>query len=118
MKSDLPRDRWFRLNMPYAVVRVGSQEYQHWLPLNREYKPLGLSRTLHGWIDYEVYAREHPIAVLHFARDPRKLSVWIDQPTNPTPITERGMLWLYHDHPREAHIYYMRLRLLLEHKIT
>jgi hypothetical protein len=112
MKFDpeIPRWFWFRHNMIYAITKVVADKPHVWLPLNRDYKPLGIVPQ-EGWVDYDLYAKEYPTLAMRFARDPRRLKdVW---------VTDQGdMLWLYSDRLWEAASYYDRLRKLLEHKIS
>jgi hypothetical protein len=57
-----------RLNAPYCFKRLRSGK---WLPLNREYRPLGISRSQSPLASYEEYESEAlPSGALHFDRIP------------------------------------------------
>lgn len=47
-------DQWFRIWMPYTFVNLEAEGVEHvYLPLNRNYKPLGM-RTK-DWVDHRDY---------------------------------------------------------------
>ena len=58
---------FFRKNLPYTFQKLASREHRHvWLPLNRDYKPLGyLGEEIVSYADFAHQA-------LVFDRDPRK----------------------------------------------
>ena len=57
-----------RLNAPYCFKRLRSGK---WLPLNREYRPLGISRSQSPLASYEEFESEAlPSEALHFDRIP------------------------------------------------
>lgn len=87
---------WFRYWMPYTFQQVGDR----YLPLNRDYKPLGMITREH--VRYEDYIESHGVK---FARDPRTYTdVW-HSPNAP--------LFLYADHPQTRLDYFERLARLM-----
>ena len=68
------KDQWFRVWMPYQFIQMPVPTPKHvYLPLNRNYKPLGLSTSDH--VDYGGYVDQAVV----FARDPRSFkNVWHD----------------------------------------
>lgn len=99
-------DGWGQYWLPYCFVCLGGRV---WLPLNRKYKPLGV--TSRDWVDYEDY---RPQAV-EFSSDPRTFrNVWWNS------ADDGSMLWLYDDAMPSRADYYQRLsRLLaLSHRLT
>jgi hypothetical protein len=90
---------WFRFCLPYQFVKVELGGRKHtYLPLNRNYKPLGVLGRAH--IKYEDYA---PQAVV-FGSDPHTFKgVWSDP---------KG-LYLYDDNTRSRVDYFERLEKLL-----
>jgi hypothetical protein len=97
---------FFRLFMPYAFQRIDHPTRRHvFMPLNRDYKPLGHERRVH--VDYEALAATHAVA---FQRDPASLTdVWtrVDGTT----------LWLYNDSIDSRRDYFERLARLMVHKL-
>lgn len=95
---------WFRYWMPYTFQELSGGVY---LPLNRDYKPLGLIQRDH--VEYEDFAVTHGVK---FARDPRTFTdVWWDA---------GEPLFLYSDNPRSREDYFIRLDRLMSRsmKIT
>ncbi|MGH6977954.1 MAG: hypothetical protein ACRED4_01455 [Brevundimonas sp.] len=79
-------DSWFRYWMPYAFVKLEHPKLKHvWLPLNRNYKPLGYTSSV--WVEYDDYIDQ----AISFARDPRLLkAVWSEE----IEATDT-QIWLY-----------------------
>lgn len=95
------------LDLPYCFHCLDSSN-NIWLPLGREYKPLGCD--WHSYVDYD----EHVERAVHFASDPTKFKgVWTYHP-NP--------LWLYlRDDGTPASTYFGRLVKLMgyrQHSLT
>ena len=90
---------WFRFWMPYQFVKLPSRRYKHlYLPVNRNYKPLGYLGDEH--IDYEMHSSE---AVM-FRRDPHYIQgVW----------TDPEHLYLYDSNPNSRADYFARLERLM-----
>ena len=92
-------DQWFRYWMPYCFekLEVGSRTHVY-LPLNRNYKPLGI--TSMEWVDYITYL---PQAVV-FSADPHTFDgIWF----------YRDTLHLYEDVELSRVDYFLRLERLL-----
>lgn len=102
---------WFRAAMPYCFRRmrcvVQGQVLPHvWLPLNRDYKPLGVTTSRHT--DYADYIGQ----AISFARDPSKFkNVWWN---NDTAVSEVSC-FLYSDLESSRDDYFDRLNRLMEH---
>jgi hypothetical protein len=98
---------YFKLWMPYLYHRVEHPKRAHvFLPLNRNYKPLGsLTRN---YVRYEDFVETHGVA---FARDPASFKgIW----TN----VQGTHLWLYDDSAKSRVDYFERLeRLFLKNPI-
>jgi hypothetical protein len=74
------------------------------LPLNRNYKPLGIIAGDH--VDYRDYALSHGVK---FARDPSKLTgIWHNR------SDDGEQLWLYADNPATRTDYFARLERIME----
>lgn len=95
-------EQWFRYFMPYNFVKLDATSHKHvYLPLNRNYKPLG--RILDTWVDYESFVDNAVV----FAADPYTFKgVWIS-----------GGLYLYDDLPATRRDYFTRLDKLLSHSM-
>lgn len=90
---------WFRFWMAYQLVKLSSRQHPHlYLPLNRDYKPLGyLSREC---VEYEAYTHQ----AMAFASDPHTFKcVWTDE----------EQLYLYNDEPQSRSDYFVRIERLL-----
>lgn len=95
-RSHTEHGMWFRLHMPYHFVPLGDNLF---LPVNREYKPLGLSRTQLSWAVYQEYSHQ----AMLFKQDIAELEgIWWKQP-----------LWLYNDAADSFKDYEVRLGKLL-----
>lgn len=95
---------WFRIHLPYLVIPIRPDIAKHlYLPLNREYKPLGIPRS--EFVDYDAYAHK----AMRFARDPRTFTgVWTDD-----------RLYLYDDTSKfDYELYFARLAKLFTYKVT
>lgn len=99
---------YFHLWMPYLFRRVECPGKKHvFLPLNRDYKPLGYLGRDH--VDYEAMAASHGVS---FTRDPLTFEgIWtandLDRPES------EGLFWLYNDHPRSRTDYFQRFEKLM-----
>jgi hypothetical protein len=94
---------WFHSAMPYAFVRL-DRPGNVWLPLNRDYKPLGIRTT--DWVEYD----DHADSAIKFARDPSGFpGVWWNEQA------DRSTLYLYSDAPCSRLTYWERLGRLLSH---
>lgn len=94
---------FFKLWMPYLYQRVEVAGRRHaFLPLNRDYVPLGVRRA-EGFVKYEEVAHTHAV---YFSRDPALLeNVWWNV---------RGEnLWLYDDSAASRFTYFARLEKLM-----
>lgn len=102
-----PGTHLFRLFMPYVFQRLPHpKRKQVFMPLNRDYKPLGLPRS--GHVDYAEMAPTHAVV---FGRDPASFKdVWSN--------VRGDSLWLYDDHPRSRLDYFQRLERLMAHKVV
>jgi len=100
-------DHWFRYWMPYCYHRLEHRGRKHvWLPLNRNYKPLGITSRDH--IDYDDYIDQ----AAAFASDPATWrGVWVDRQS-----AESGKLYLYTDGPRYRVDYFSRLARVMAHQ--
>jgi hypothetical protein len=98
------RDRWFRFCMPYHIEHLEDPQHKHaYLPVNREYKPLGITSS--NWVHYEDYRSQAMV----FVSDPAAFEdIWI----------RRGNgLWLYSDSPESRLDYFARLERLLNRSV-
>lgn len=97
---------FFKLFMPYCIQRVEVSGRKHaFLPLNRDYAPLGMRRGAH--LDYEKMMPTHGA---YFARDPAKLAdVWWN--------VRDGQMWLYDDSPESRVDYFARLERLMSRQM-
>lgn len=95
---------FFRFWMPYVFQRINHAGAKHaFLPLNRNYKPLGQLDKKHA--DYDALAESHGVS---FARDPLTFTgIW----TNSRP--DDGLFWLYDDRPASRTDYFERLEKLM-----
>ena len=91
---------WFRFWLPYKFEKLESPKRKHvYLPLNRNYKPLGITSRDH--VDYAAYMHQAVV----FASDPTKFTgVWHDP---------KG-LWLYDDTSNSRVDYFERLSRLTD----
>lgn len=92
------RDAWFRHNMPYHFKKLDLPGHVY-LPLNRDYLPLGMQKTNpQPILRYEDFADK----AVKFARDPSSFEgVWGQSP-----------LFLYHDGMNFRGDYFERLEKL------
>jgi hypothetical protein len=101
-------DRWFRYWMPYCFQKltdVAVGRYKHvYLPLNRNYKPLGqVSRQR---VRYEDYVDQAMI----FSTDPTRFeAIW-------TAVHD-DKLWLYNDASSSRIDYFERFGRLMSQKV-
>jgi hypothetical protein len=98
------RNDWFRTWMPYCFqpMKVPGARKHVYIPLNRFYKPLGISRRA-GHIVYE----EHSEHFVRFTSDPAKLrGVWNEGSNG---------FYLYNDKPSSTNNYGERLHELMRH---
>lgn len=99
---------FFKVWMPYLIQRIEVPGRKHaFIPLNRDYKPLGAPRVDH--VDYkapDVIARH----AVYFARDPAALKgVWWNVRGN--------QLWLYDDSTASRVDYFARLETLMSRQM-
>ena len=103
--AKLTRDRhFFRFWMPYLFQKVDVDGVKWaFLPLNRNYKPLGIIGAKH--VDYRDFALSGGV---RFGRNPASLNgIW-------TNISGDGsQLWLYADDPKTRIDYFDRLETLM-----
>jgi hypothetical protein len=98
---------WFRVWMPYTFIPItvpGVRKHVY-LPVNRNYKPLGIgtARNLGGAdVDYNKYESHF----LRFTSDPHKFK---------DIFVGRSPLYLYSGTPREGDSYGARLQELMRH---
>lgn len=95
------QDRWFRYHMPYALQRLDDKT---WLPLNRNYKPLGYLLKAH--VEYADYRAQ----AMRFVTDPRTFKdIWT--------AANDDILFMYNDGPESREDYFDRLGRLLNHSV-
>jgi hypothetical protein len=96
-------DQWFRIWLPYTFVKLEAAEHDHvYLPLSRDYKPLGLKSK--DWVDYHDFIEQAVV----FAEDPHTLeNVWHFSET----------LHLYGDDPKSRNDYFERFERLLSRSV-
>ena len=95
---------WFRFWLPYQFVKLELETRKHvYLPLNRNYKPLGYLGK--DFLKYEDYASQAVV----FGSDPSGFKgVWHDP----------AGLYLYDDNPRSRRDYFERLDKLLSRTMS
>ena len=93
---------WFRYWMPYVFQPIQSTDHKYgYLPLNRNYKPLG--QTDGTWADYDASFSTHGVV---FGSDPLKFKgVWLEDGV-------KG-LYLYADDPHSRLDYFKRFEILM-----
>ncbi len=97
---------WFRFWMPYYFEKLEHPKFKWvYLPVNRNYKPLGISSD--KWVDYDSFMNSHAV---RFSRDPITFEgIW------------RGVdpdeLFLYNDDRKSRLDYFERLGKLMEKSI-
>jgi hypothetical protein len=103
--AKLTRERhFFRFWMPYLFQKIEVDGVKWvFLPLNRNYKPLGVLDREH--VDYQTLASSHGVK---FSRNPALLTgVW-------TNVSEDGsQLWLYSDTPTSRADYFDRFEKIM-----
>lgn len=97
---------FFKLFMPYCIQRVDVPGRKHaFLPLNRDYAPLGMRRGEHR--SYEDMMPTHGV---YFSRDPAKLEgIWHNM--------RGGQMWLYDDSVESRVDYFARLEKLMSRQM-
>ena len=103
--AKLTRERhFFRFWMPYLFQRLEVDGVRHaFLPLNRNYKPLGIISGDH--VDYGGLALSHGVS---FTRDPALLvGVWDNK------SDDGSQLWLYSDSPQSRTDYFARFEKIM-----
>jgi len=97
------QDMWFRYWMPYTFTKleIDGVNFKHvYLPLNRNYKPLGCFTS--SYVDYYDYRNQ----CMRFIKNPNTLSgVW----WNNAP------LFLYNDGDESRETYFKRLGKVLQY---
>ena len=97
------KGHWFRIWMPYCFEELSAGKKTVWMPLNRNYKPLGHSGG--EYVDYENFIAQ----AIQFSRDPRTFKgIWID-----APMPNSTQLWLYEDASSSRIDYFARLEKLV-----
>ncbi len=98
-KRVVDRDQWFRVFMPYTYQKLEGAHRKHfYLPLNNDYKPLGV--RCEEEVDYDAYAVSHGVI---FRSDPKGFkNVWVGK-----------ALYLYSGHPASLKDYTDRVARLL-----
>lgn len=93
------REHWFRFWMPYAFVELNHPKLKHvWLPVNRVYKPIGVTSPKH--VEYE----DHIGGAIAFKRSPVDLDIWVNREPH---------LYLYNDGTRSRTDYFDRFARLM-----
>lgn len=100
---------FFRFWLPYLFQRIDHPSHAHvFLPLNRNYKPLGVTSS--EWVEYDNYTLSHGV---FFARDPSTFSgIW-----HGTVKEGDSQLWLYNDGPASRLDYFVRFEQLMSKMI-
>lgn len=103
-------DRYFsRIWMPYCFMKMDLPQLgKHvYLPLNRNYKPLGVSRS--DWVDYSDYADQ----CVRFRTDPAKIggNPWVF--IKPHGWRHPGPFLFLYDTDESAATYGQRLQLVM-----
>ncbi len=98
------QDQWFRYWMPYAFEPLAHSTWKHvLLPLNRNYKPLGITSKDH--VDYNHYVSQAMV----FNFDPAKFDgVWYSKIPH---------LYLYDDTEASRADYFPRLHKLFSRSV-
>lgn len=98
---------FFKLWMPYLYQRVEVPGRKHaFLPLNRDYVPLGMRRSA-GFVHYEEAMAKHGV---YFTRDPATWDgIWWN--------VRDGCLWLYDDSVASRQDYFARLERLMSRRM-
>lgn len=101
------RNQWFRVWMPYQFIQMEVPDAKHvYLPLNRNYKPLGYGtpRQTTPWVDYSDYLHQAVV----FERDPHGFQgIW----------EEPERLYLYSDNSGTQKTYFTRLEKLMSRTV-
>jgi hypothetical protein len=99
------KGHWFRIWMPYCFVELKLEgKKKVYLPLNRNYKPLGISFRNH--VNYEKFRNQAVI----FKSDPTTFKdIWYDFNGEPNDVH----LWLYEDAYTSRVDYFERLERLV-----
>ena len=100
-------DQWFRYWMPYVFVKIDHPKLKHvYLPLNRNYKPLGQSTD--KFVDYMEYLDQAII----FKRSPDTLEdIWMPEDT------PENYYYLYTDSQSSRNSYGRRFQSLMEKSV-
>lgn len=113
MLSEKARDglteqgHWFRFWMPYVLQQIDVPGGKYiYLPLNRNYKPLGVVHNKH--VAYEDYAGQ----AVRFSTDPGKFKdIWWQPSWATAADTDR--FWLYNDGLASRADYFARFERLM-----
>ena len=101
----LSENPWFRIWMPYVFMKL-DQPGHVYLPVNRNYKPLGMGKQ--AQVDYEQYG----CRAMTFAANPHSFAdIWF------LNIPDKGCAYLYADDPATQRTYFERLERLMSHKL-
>jgi hypothetical protein len=94
--------------MPYTFSKMEVTMAKHvYLPLNRNYKPLGL--TTREWVQHEPYLHQAVV----FSSDPHDIQgVWWTK-----VMPSKPLLTLYNDDPESRFDYFSRLERLMSRSV-
>ncbi len=97
-------EMWFKIAMPYCFQKLEVPKLKHvWLPLNRNYKPLGYRG--YDRVRYEDYLEQ----AMKFRTNPQLFPrIWWDNMGDP-----ENRLWLYDDDPKSRERYFARFKRLV-----
>lgn len=97
-------NHWFRRWMPYTFQKLEHPTRAHcYLPLNRDYKPLGAHTQEH--VDYSLFLNSHAIL---FSSEPSEIKgVWAGEG-----------LYLYSNDPQSRVDYFDRFQTLMSRKLA
>ena len=100
-------EQWFSCWMPYCFMKVDVSGRRHvYLPVNREYKPLGITSS--DWVDYEDYLSQAVV----FSSNPQSFEgIWHEQDD------DGDALYLYAPDGPSRVDYFARLERLMSRSI-
>ena len=85
-----PTEEYRRIFLPYAVVKM-NDESGGWIPLNRRYKPVGMSTE--DWVEYEQFPKALRIKQITLPQQ-KKIHHGCERAS---PWRPNEIIWLYHD---------------------
>ena len=106
------RGHFFKFWMPYVFQPIVVEEVKWaYLPLNRNYKSLGVTSRSH--VEYHEFAKTHGVK---FSRDPHLIEgVWSS--TDRGDRCDEGRLWLYKDSGLSRRDYFERFAILMSRSL-